>query len=307
MAAFKFSILICTDRSFARLSTTLKALHEQASCFADAGEIVIVDNTSIGAVLTEGKSHFDQCDSGGSDVPVRWIHEGRRGKSNALNAGVRATNGEIIIFTDDDIVPTDGWLESILEPFGRGIDAVSGTIVFAPDLERDWMTYFHRRRLSELLPTDPSDNIRLVGANMAIRKSVLDTLGEFDPDLGPGASGFHEETLMTTKARDAGFQIGRAPSAIVTHYFDKARLSAAGMVSDSAKFGASDAVLAFKHHGHRAKFVSIRLPLQKLWLLIVLRLYVRRGQEGCPEWIMTIAQKMGYLSKMKELSSRSSS
>ena len=44
--------------------------------------------------------------------PVRYLFEGTLGKSMALNTGVSNAKGEIVAFTDDDIVLHPEWLAS---------------------------------------------------------------------------------------------------------------------------------------------------------------------------------------------------
>ena len=63
----------------------------------------------------------------------------------------------------------------------------------------------------------------LIGTNMSFKREVLDTVGLFDPRLGPGASGFSEDTEFSARIRKAGFKIGYTPHAIVYHELNPAR------------------------------------------------------------------------------------
>src|SRR5207247_10507280 len=52
------------------------------------------------------------------DVPqVRYVREAHVGASWARNCGMMAARGEIIAFTDDDIVVDDYWLVELVEDF----------------------------------------------------------------------------------------------------------------------------------------------------------------------------------------------
>jgi GT2 family glycosyltransferase len=57
----------------------------------------------------------------------------------------------------------------------------------------------------------------LTGTNMSFKREVIEKVGLFDPHLGPGASGFSEDTEFSARIRKAGFKIGYTPHAIVYH------------------------------------------------------------------------------------------
>jgi GT2 family glycosyltransferase len=63
----------------------------------------------------------------------------------------------------------------------------------------------------------------LTGTNMSFTRAVLERVGFFNPKLGPGASGFSEDTEYSMRIRQAGFKIGYAPQAVVYHELDPAR------------------------------------------------------------------------------------
>jgi len=63
----------------------------------------------------------------------------------------------------------------------------------------------------------------LTGTNMSFKREVLAKVGCFDPRLGPGASGFSEDTEFSRRIRKAGFTIGYTPHAIVYHELDPRR------------------------------------------------------------------------------------
>ena len=88
-------------------------------------EVIVVDNNSSDA--TKETTHWF-CDS----YPERYkyIFEERQGKSYALNAGIAQSRGEILVFTDDDVVVHSDWLTEIKTTFDRfHCSAVGGRIV----------------------------------------------------------------------------------------------------------------------------------------------------------------------------------
>jgi glycosyltransferase involved in cell wall biosynthesis len=112
----------------------------------------------------------------------------RRGKSRAVNLGIKEARGEIIALTDDDCIVSRDWIEKIVLVFRLFPDAA---IIFG-----DLIAQKHESS-KEFIPEYYSMNKKFSGvlsmkkgigkgANMAIKKSVFEKVGCFDENLGPG-------------------------------------------------------------------------------------------------------------------------
>src|SRR5690349_2349322 len=99
----KFSVIIATYNRADELVKTLESLSKLQS--NGPWEVIIVDNNSsdntrevvLGAVAS-------------FPVPLHYIMEKEQGRSAALNAGIRASQGEILAITDDDVRVDEHWL-----------------------------------------------------------------------------------------------------------------------------------------------------------------------------------------------------
>ena len=125
------------------------------------------------------------------------LYEPQQGKSRALNRALAVAQGDILLFTDDDVILPENWIADMCEPIRQGIaDAVAGGLKLGPQIaatgigrpQRSWLatTEYCQR------PHDPP----LIGANMAIARRVFATVPWFDPEVGPGATGHAEDTLF---------------------------------------------------------------------------------------------------------------
>jgi hypothetical protein len=294
MQAKHFSVLICTARPLSGLKRTLEAIRSQKipeNCF---GELWIVDNTPLGHTAGDGEQWLGAQDESDDQLPVYWAHEPKRGLLDVAS-------GSVLLFTDDDIVPCEAWISSMLDGFDRGFDAVSGPILLAKELERPWLTPYLRSWFAEKLPGDPQRDCGLVGANMGILKRVADSIGKFDPELGAGALGYEEETVYLFKIRSKGLRIGHAPGAIVTHYFDASRLGCAAMLEDARKRGISRAVARHRYEQHIPAWMNLRLVLVRIIVPLPLAVYSRKKSEGCPGWVLSWVMSYVYLTKMSQL------
>lgn len=95
----RFSVVVCTWNRADLLVDTVDSVDAARRNFDSphAIELIVVDNASTDdtAVRMKPYSH---------DGTVRLLHEGKPGLSHARNAGVRAVNGDWIVFLDDDVL-----------------------------------------------------------------------------------------------------------------------------------------------------------------------------------------------------------
>jgi glucosyl-dolichyl phosphate glucuronosyltransferase len=248
------SIILCTRNRCASLRRTLAALEAVGVPDGWTVEVIVADNGSTDetARVVEAAQL--------PNMACRYVCEPRVGQCYARNAGLAAAAGEIIIFTDDDVVPARDWLAQLCSPVVAGrADAVAGTIVLAANLVRPWMTPMHRAWLASSEWVAAGQEPRLIGANMAFARRVLERVPGFDVELGPGRLGFGDDDLFGEQLRAAGYRIIAQPSAVVEHHFDPARLTRDSFLSSARKQGRTMAYLDHHWHGRTLRFPRLRL------------------------------------------------
>lgn len=164
---------------------------------------------------------------------VEVVHEPRPGLSRARNAGLPALTGDVVVFVDDDVEITDGWLESLVAPFADpGVAAVTGNVLPAdltalePQVFEDYgglgrgahRWVFAPAWLHASRGPAPTWHIGAT-ANAAVRRRVLSELGPFDEALGAGRpAGVGEDTEYFYRILRAGWSIVYEPTAVVLHH-----------------------------------------------------------------------------------------
>ena len=139
---------------------------------ADRREIIVVDNGSSDGTAALIRSR-----------PVTYLHEERRGVSNARNRGISESSGEICAFVDADCLVSPQWLTELVQPFqDPEVGSVAGDLQHAPPTtaaERqaarmlgDWQRFAFTSN-----PAYP------ITANAAYRRDVLERIGLFDPHM----------------------------------------------------------------------------------------------------------------------------
>ena len=122
-------------------------------------------------------------------------------------------------------------------------------------------------------------------------------LGEFEPLLGAGALGFHEETLWAARLRAAGFRLGvAAPEASVEHHFERSRLTRATLLATAEKLARSSAWLDY-HWGQDDPNVPAPKRWRARWMLFLLRALTpqRRWQPHAPAWELDRLHNLTFL------------
>jgi GT2 family glycosyltransferase len=149
---------------------------------------------------------------------VAIVSEPRSGLGRARNAGVAAARGATLVFTDDDCYPADDFLECWARVFSRPEIGYGAGRILLHDPDDFPITISWVDEPVEL-PAGTYISPGLVqGANMAFRREVLERIGGFDPDLGPGGIFNFEDLDVSSRASAAGFGGGFFLEPTVYHH-----------------------------------------------------------------------------------------
>jgi len=219
------SVIVCTRDRADSLRVALRSL---LACDYPRMEVVVVDN----APLSDATSRvIDEI----GDPRVRRVVEPLPGLSRARNRGVVEATGEVLAFTDDDVIVDPLWVRALVRGLGRQetVGCVTG-FVTAAELETPAQQYFERKvswsddfvpRLFDLdehrvdVPLYPYVAGTFgAGANFAVIREALAAVGAFDEALGAGSPAKGGEDIdYFLRLVLAGYAIAYEPAAIVWH------------------------------------------------------------------------------------------
>lgn len=215
------SIVICTFNNAPSLRQTLASVDGLRIPADVRCELCLVNNNSSDDTQAVCEEYVKR-----SKIPARAVFEGNQGLSHARNRGIATATGDFLIFTDDDVVVPENWIEQYaltLQEFQP--QAVFGRIV--PQWGGPAPAFFR----SELNPAyallDYGDSRFVVnnrsneffGANFGCTKLLLQELGGFDARLGR-TKGFlfvGEERQIFLQLMDRGARIVYDPAISVQH------------------------------------------------------------------------------------------
>lgn len=136
-------------------------------------EVVVVDNGS-----NDRSTQIIQ------KFPVKLFSENRAHNSYmARNCGLRHAKGEIIAFIDADCIAEKKWLKNLVEPFQDGrVGIVAGEVL--SDKPNNLIQGFYEHSGILKQKEKVQKNIAAIAtANVAIRKRIFDTVGNFDENF----------------------------------------------------------------------------------------------------------------------------
>jgi glycosyltransferase involved in cell wall biosynthesis len=177
------------------------------------------------------------------------------GVSGARNTAAEVATGSVLAYLDDDSVPEPRWLEEHLAAYADpAVLGTGGTLVPA------WSGGKPQRLPRELwwiigctwtgTPETPAPIRNPVGANMTLRKDVVEAAGGFRMGRvhrdGAPASGVAEETEFCLSALEShpGGYFQHRPGAVTRHAVPGARTSWSYLISRSRIEGTGKAKLA---------------------------------------------------------------
>ncbi|CAA9394231.1 MAG: Glycosyl transferase, family 2 [uncultured Propionibacteriaceae bacterium] len=219
------SVVLCTrDRPEALRAAIASLLQLNYTAL----EIVIVDNASA----TDASQ---QVVAAVSDPRVRLVSEPRPGLARARNRGVLEASHDIVAFTDDDVVVDPDWLLGLMDGFSVAPDVMcvcgivpSGELRSFPQAYFDSRVTWARSCVPAVyrLASPPDGQVLFpfqvgqygTGANFAMRRSAVLSLGGFDEALGVGSPTRGGEDIdMFVRGLLAGHALVYQPSALVWH------------------------------------------------------------------------------------------
>lgn len=227
------SIVICTYNRCAGLQRTLDSV---AALEIPAGfewELIVVDNNSPDATRLTVESYAR--DSG---MPVRYIFEENQGLSHARNRGIDEALGDVIAFTDDDVLVEPDWLFNISRIMAdKDIASAGGKIfpVWEVGPPPSWLTVELHDMLAlqdcgdDLIELEISSPRGIFGANFIIRKEMFQKYGSFDTGIGRTSGKLYagEETLLLERLIKGGERVVYHPDLVVHHCIPAHRMEKA--------------------------------------------------------------------------------
>ena len=231
-------------------------------------KLVVVDNGSTDETAQVIASFVNR-------LPLHVLAEPKLGKNFALNTGLGLVEGDLVVFTDDDVFPAPDWLVQLRKAADTRLEysMFGGAIV--PRWEASppsWMLWLDLGPIFTVTPPALKEGeltpVTMVqGPNMAIRASLFQSGMRFDTSIGPRGSNYPmgSETEMLLRLGRQGHKAWHVQGAVVEHFVRKEQLSKAWILQRAIRYGRGWYRMA---------------PAMKLWIGLPRNLFVDIPREG---------------------------
>ncbi len=221
------SVIIPTRNRHETIGITLESLARQ-SYPKERYEVLVADNNSSDATraaVAEWKHRFP--------VPLTYILEARAGAHNARNTAAKSARGEILYFTDDDMVADPELLTQIVQVFGQEKTVGTATGRVLPKWEApppEWV--LHHCLNGYLSLNDQGEGIRfdtedpgVWSCHQAVRRNAFFEAGGYNPDIVNGIAIGDNETGLNIKLKERGYSFAYNGKAVTYHLISKERMT----------------------------------------------------------------------------------
>ena len=223
------SVILCT---YNRERYLYNVLHSLAAGTCRDYEIVLVNNNSTDG--TEAECRRFQADH--PDVAFRYCIESQQGLSYARNRGIRESQGEVLVYVDDDALVNPEYLQTYADFFRQHPEAMAAGGPILPQYdgceEPLWMSHYTRQLVTGKLDLGSHEREFPNGAfpgggNAAYRKEVFDQVGLFNVELGRKGNSLigAEEKDLFDKMTSRGIRFYYLPTAILYHLIPPKKLT----------------------------------------------------------------------------------
>ncbi|HTW92746.1 MAG TPA: glycosyltransferase family A protein [bacterium] len=221
------SVIIPTYNRAQSLKTTLDSLLNQ-DYPSDRLEIIVVDNCS-----TDGTKEVVQVCQAQAKLPVKYVYEDRPGAHFARNTGARHASGQLLYFTDDDMIADPGLLANLVPVFDVFQDVGSATGSILPKWETEpprWLAQHCPGSIMGLQMRPETvviseDDVGVYSGHMGVLRDVFFRSGGFRPDIVGDETLGNNEVGLNMRVKELGYKFAYVRQAKTYHVIPASRLT----------------------------------------------------------------------------------
>lgn len=255
------SIIIPTYNRAKMLGITIESFIEQ-DYPKDKYEIIITDNNSTDntkEVVAEWQKN--------SLVPIKYIFEKRQGVHYARNTAAKHSIGEILYYTDDDMVADKNLIKNIVKLFNMGYNVGSATGKVLPKWEIEppkwilkyclnaWLSLNYRNEDLIIAPYD----IGVYSCHQAMLREAFFKSGGFNPENTAGEWIGDGETGLNIKIKDLGYKFAYTQNSSIYHIIPRSRMTQRYLNKRFSNQGNSDSYTEYKKNIYTKKQLYIKI------------------------------------------------
>ncbi|MDC1387035.1 glycosyltransferase family 2 protein [Candidatus Thioglobus sp.] len=271
------SIIIPTFNRSEMLTITLDSFLSQ-NYGKENFEIIISDNNSTDNTSKVIKSYIDK------SVNITSTFVKKQGVHYARNSAALLAKGEILYFTDDDMIADKNLLTKIIEVFNidTRVAVVTGKITakfeskeplwVRKHLINSFLSLTDNSRKENLIIS--SEDIGVYSCHQAIKKEVFFSAGGFNPENTAGVWLGDGETGLNIKIKKLGVYFAYFAESKIEHIIPKNRTTLKYLISRIGNEGYCRAYTEYRIYKSKKKLLQNIVYINLLDLLIIQVKYI---------------------------------
>ena len=290
----KISVAICTWNQSRLLKQTLESIAAADHSSLDNWELIVVDNNSTDN--TRKVAHEFS-----NELPIVYVMEKEQGHSASRNRAIEVAAGELIVWTDNDVIVDVNWLRAYQTAAQRYPDSAFFGGVIQPVfesprptwLEETWQkckAVYAARDLGEK-EFEFQPNQFPYGANFAVRATVQKKF-KFDTSVGRVSGGLvGEDEIDLLRRITADGHVGTwVPTAKLKHFIPDDRVTAeyvrdyfvgqgiANVLNQKATYASAKAARRAALHNRVCFLLKRRFKSPEEWVSHLICSSIARGE-----------------------------
>lgn len=235
------SLILCTKNRADLLPEAVRSIEQASAKVTGAVELLIVNNGSTDRTAEVLKTILSE-----TSVSVRSFIEERPGLSRAKNLAIAHAIGDIIAFTDDDCRLHPDYFIDLLRHYSADAGPVvrGGRVELGDENDLPFTIKLEDKASIYAFPVHPGGFAP--GCNLTMAREVIDLIGGFDEEFGPGGPFVAaEDTDLVFRAYKAGITVCYVPDMITYHFHG--RRAHADIFSLNRNYQIGNGALHVKH------------------------------------------------------------
>jgi len=216
-------------------------------------EVIVVDN----GCTDNTQGILGEC---GPSLPLVSLKEPELGKNRAINRALAVARGDLLIFTDDDVLTEPDWVAAYVDAAKRWADdsVFCGPVIPKfPEKTSDWIKDesfpYASIAFAALDYSDVEEESSLAfGPNLAIRSQTLENMA-YNENIGPQGKNYAmgSEAELLRRLESKGERFIYIPSTRVQHVIRPEQITTPWLLGRAYRFGRGHVRLKEQFQGRR--------------------------------------------------------
>jgi glycosyltransferase involved in cell wall biosynthesis len=240
----------------------------------DRFEIIVANNNSTDTTQQVLESYSAK------QSQFKSILESRQGVHYARNSAARIARGEILYFTDDDMIADSKLLTELVQVFNLDprIASATGKIIGKFDVPPpEWVRRHLINFYLSLTELDRPDEVIIspddlvFSCHQAIRREPFFQCGGFNPENTAGVWIGDGETGLGIKLKQAGYKFAYTPRSVIYHVIPQSRTTLSYLIKRLGNQGNCDSYTEYRQHRSSGQLFKKLLYRNTVGLIKTLR------------------------------------